>query len=297
MMEVLRRTNEYHDQISKAGDEVLDSKVICLLTASGAELTRKLAQGGEAFNPSDFTRRLASHYVRSTSAIDVAKSDPTAFCWAELGGILSSQLRPAPRTFHMLGPMSAMPKARTYGTQTQRRRRHEVQGEAMRPVEVVLSEASQRDDGSHTTNNMKTIMSVLRNQNDKKAPFLELVMNHKSFAQTVENMFSLSFLMRDGRIALEADDLGSGVKVVALHIPEEQKAQRPTDKKEERLQFVIPFNFEEWEKWKKVVDPAATLMPHRVEDDRQQFVLQEQQRTETDTPVPSNLRSKKRVRR
>jgi hypothetical protein len=37
-------------------------------------------------------------------------------------------------------------------------------------------------------------------------PFFQFIMNPDSFSQTVENLFYLAFLVKDGKVALEMDD-------------------------------------------------------------------------------------------
>ena len=52
--------------------------------------------------------------------------------------------------------------------------------------------------------NMATMFNILRKK--KRVRLENLIINRKSFAQTVENLFSLSFLVKDGRAEISLDE-------------------------------------------------------------------------------------------
>ena len=83
-----------------------------------------------------------------------------------------------------------------------------------------------------------------------------LVSNPKSFAQFVENAFTLSFLVKDGEAGLLPSE--GGPTVMKKHKPEEEQVDRST--------FVLHLDMKGWQALTQREKGVEGLMPHRAED-------------------------------
>lgn len=257
----IHEANALITRVKKPTDASLDSEVLNLLAHGGVEIVRKAAHGSIKYNVEDYIRRLKHKYVDDPENVDVS-AHPHAFKWEEIGrGQFSAWLRPAPGTTHMLGPMDAAPPPKR--TVVRQKKRRVVVGDGVRPDLLDEGDILHGDAASKETDkNMEQMWKILGEQPQSKAFMVELCLNHDSFSQTVENIFSLSFLVRDGKVCLKKHP--EGIVVTKVSQPKHKDGQKNS---KERLQFVMSLSMREWNEWRKRVSRENTLMPLRVEGD------------------------------
>ena len=87
-------------------------------------------------------------------------------------------------------------------------------------------------------------------------PYVHFVLNHDSFAQTVENMFSIAMLVGNAKVALRSDDdwgmTVQPIKGATVPLPPGEPAQ-----------MVLNMNYTVWGQMKRAVRPSLCLTPTR----------------------------------
>ncbi|KAA6419659.1 MAG: hypothetical protein FRX49_10383 [Trebouxia sp. A1-2] len=250
LQEALGNANLLHERVNRPREQAKDSEVFCTLAASGVEQAKKLAAGAKSRTAKDIIRRLKFRFASDAQA-DV-EEDPTAYDWVAAGDHCLHLFGCAVGVGCMLGAMAAQPKVRKVAQRQQKTKL----GVLEKPKEI---QNIRTEDKQETDRVMEDMFDVIAAHTP--VGWLELVMNHNSFSQTAENIFTLSFLVRDAKVSFVPDkELGM---LVHAHNP---KTDKGTDDSKERVQSMQSYGMDDWESWKDYIEPHQCLMEHRTGD-------------------------------
>lgn len=229
--------------------------------------------------------------LRGNDDDDDEENDGNALNWQVLGerACFPNNRRPAVPNF-LLGPLSVEKRVRT----TQRRTglRREEKAAVSRPQELTATDL-ERNEESNLTSQCQRIRKILdevirkgvegveaeadedadeeearalfRRHNlamNWQVPLIRFILNPNDFGQSVENLFYVSFLVKDGLVSLELDDQGN--PTIKPNKP--KTASESRDSNAAKFQQIQKLNYRSWQIFKEATGLKESLIPHRQVD-------------------------------
>ncbi|KAF1808538.1 putative nuclear protein Qri2/Nse4 [Eremomyces bilateralis CBS 781.70] len=224
---------------------------------------------------------------------DDEDGDGDACAWDVFGeqACFPSNRRPAVSGF-LLGPLSVQKRVR----QSQRRvgLRRDTQGPVTKPKEITREDLEQTE-SNDTPSLCKKIRDLLVKEydarraritpyedqledmdeeeaetvfknaglaNDWNMSLFQFAINPSSFGQTVENLFYISFMVKDGGAALGQDE--NGFPTIRYENPPDAAKRR--EQELQRNQAIFSLDWATWEKLIKLFNIRTPMIPHREYD-------------------------------
>ncbi|XP_027188040.1 non-structural maintenance of chromosomes element 4 homolog A-like isoform X2 [Cicer arietinum] len=238
-----------HKLVTKPREQVADAQALLDMTKSLVISAKVHFSGG--LTPSAFVTHILQKFGACggtiTSTEDCSRN---SISWKDIGVAVSSTFGGGYGFSTMIGPMDAKIKQR----RVINRKKHVKPAELARPEELVEGSREERND---TDKNMLTMFNILRKNRIFRLE--NLVLNKNSFAQTAENLFALSFLVKDGRAEIKVDKAGR-----QLVSPRNAPTAKSVISKDVVLShFVFRFDYNDWKLMARSVGVGEELMPHR----------------------------------
>ncbi|XP_022988138.1 non-structural maintenance of chromosomes element 4 homolog A-like [Cucurbita maxima] len=246
---IINEVEKLHEQVHKPREQVADAEALQDIASS--LVTSIMSQSNEGVTPSDFVSCLLREFADINGNITCEENNLVSVSWKDIGLGVSSIFMNCHGCRTMLGPMSNQLKQRKTTNISRKRSRPT---ESYRPAEVEDNGSEEKTD---TDKNMGIMFGILRR--NKTVKLEHLILNRKSFAQTVENLFALSFLVKDGRAAITIDKNGSH-----FVSPKNAPAHSAIMSHEVNYShFIFRFDFMDWKPMVDMVPVGDELMPHR----------------------------------
>ncbi|CAL8468574.1 g8114 [Coccomyxa elongata] len=243
----LDNLNSLNTRVEGPREQVEDTECFLVLCQKGAEAARRVIGAGKGRTPHDLIRALKTEFVSTGNPQEDGANIPDVFNWVALTRVAAKYFKHAPGVSCMLGPMNAAPKARKVSV----RQPKKPLGVLVNPADVEIVASKEAADG-----NLEELKAALRK--NQGVNLLQCIINHKSFSQSVENLFALSSCVKDGWAALSKAP-GGGYNVTLLADEENKRL----GKNQQRTQAIFGFDMDTWDDWCTRVRPEDCIMSHR----------------------------------
>ncbi|KAK1427127.1 hypothetical protein QVD17_15810 [Tagetes erecta] len=246
-MTIFEEVECLHQMVQKPREQVADAEA--LLDIANTLMASVKAQRSEGVTAGDFVSCLLKNFGQLGGGND--GESRSSVRWKDIGSVVSRVFRKGDGCCTMLGPMNSEVKQRKAAVQRKQSR----PTEKARPEELAASVTEEKTD---TDKNMATMFNVLRQNRNVKLE--NLVLNRRSFAQTVENLFAMSFLVKDGRAEIKVNEEGCHL-VSPRNAP---AANAVASKEVSYTHFIFRLDFRDWKLMLESVTEGDELMPHRI---------------------------------
>ncbi|XP_019358480.1 PREDICTED: non-structural maintenance of chromosomes element 4 homolog A [Gavialis gangeticus] len=274
LTEALEEANILFTGVSRAREAALDAQFLVLASNLGKEKANELHSDMTAFDLPAFAEDLLT--FMGLNRIQDNDSDEEGStggylpndAWHKLGAEAETYFRRAPSFHYMLGSFSADPPVPKQRIERQKRKTGREERSAM-PAQLRRMEESHQE---ATEKEVERILGLLQTHfnNDPEIPisFFDFVIDPNSFARTVENIFHVSFIIRDGfaRIKLDQDRL-------PIIEPSNDNEGRENDQNAQvRHQAIISLSHQEWkdivetfEITESMIDPPTHIQDNEID--------------------------------
>ncbi len=129
------------------------------------------------------------------------------------------------------------------------------------------AEAKLRDDGFTSFEALQSgrgqrLLRELRVSDHGGVSLFDYILNPRSFGQTVENLFYISFLIKEGSIGIDHD--GNGLPLLMPATARTLEEQRQMGAK--KHQAVMAIDYGMWQRLVEAYEVERPLIPHRAEE-------------------------------
>ncbi|XP_030058453.1 non-structural maintenance of chromosomes element 4 homolog A isoform X2 [Microcaecilia unicolor] len=264
LTEVLEEANKLFGGVSRAREAALDAQFLVLASNLGKEKASQLHSDMIVFDPTAFAEDLLTFMglnrlegVESDDEEDgMANGFLPSDAWQRVGIEAEKYFKRAPTFHYMLGSFKMDPPVPKQRLERQKQKPSTEERRAM-PAQLKKMEESHQE---ATEKEVERILGLLQTyfKEDPETPisFFDFVIDPASFARTVENIFHVSFIIRDGfaRIKLDQDKL-------PVIEPAANEGQGTEQENQSRYQGVISLSPEDWKEIIETFEITDPMIP------------------------------------
>ena len=233
---IMEQADDLFHKVDSTKEMMIDSKIMLTITSIARIQALQMSANLVNFRPEDFAMNL-----KKKMGLD-SDSRVTARSLVRLGRKLKPQVHRSPALTFMHGALATSdpgPKE-----VKERRKPKPNLSSALRET-VTVTRTAGREDSSTTTEELvvaalRSLVRAFRDNGDQPVDYFPFVLHPTSFAASVENMFHVSFLVKEGRAGLGVDPSTGRPSIWPVAVREQSQASGSSS------QVVINLTVRDW---------------------------------------------------
>lgn len=248
LLQNIAKANNLNRKVKNTHEATLDARLLVMTCNLGVQRARRMKLDSNSFDIDSYISKLITYM--GGRQMDNDSDEYLELNWEAVGRLATRFTNRVPTSDFMLGPLSIETKER------ERKIRHSLNKDKSAYKEPVqLKEKDIERQENETTRNVKMVFDILGER--QPINFFEFIINPESFGQTVENLFYLSFLIRDGRACID-DESGQPI----LEACEPPTAENYADGLIKK-QLVMEIDMNMWQELIKTYEINESVIPTR----------------------------------
>jgi len=250
LREYMEANEELFHQVSAPQEAVLDARVLKQLSRLCRTQAEQMSANITQFNQQGFAEKLMAN---------MGGGEISRRKWVILGTQVKTMFKRSPCLTYLYGALDTTPPP-----PKERKEREPRATQATRVKDLVATkdtimqeaEASDNQTEQLVKHVFKCLVSAWRQGGQQPVNFFRFVIDPESFGATIENLFHVSFLVKEGKVNVSVDE-GSGLPVI---VPVRQQAAGGGAVEERKNQVVMNLCMDDWQKLKDSLEVRRALI-------------------------------------
>lgn len=249
LLETLEEMNQLFSRVKNPREAVYDSNVLKLTSELGLEQADNLQTNMTVFDRNIFSEKLVTYMDGRCRG---SHKDRPELDWSKLGKYAASMFNVTAKLDLIYGPLAMESIAKTRAARERNVQKKPTEAEKKKPQQL-----QQEEQEESTTKEVQRVLKAIHKLTDpdqgtyRHVPFFEFITDPTSFPTTIENMFHLSFLVKDGKVKLFLDEDNVPVVKINVHNGAVITSTPGTTRAINPSQVVISLTIQ---KWKNLID-------------------------------------------
>jgi len=262
MVEMMKEAQQLYKTSNTANELQYDAQIIKQMSKICRQYAEEISLSTVRFHPMEFASKMATDIRGNNFNEDIPDE-----AWVRFG---NKALMAFVRTTSLQSLFSAFPdNVEAPPKERVKKESNKVRGtkgEATKANVVDMNKSGQTAAGSNNDTD-KLVTKVFKqlvvayNQNDTEAPwYFQFVIDPNDFGSTVENIFYVSFLVKEGRVRIFYDRETGLPKIMPMKKKNQDPSMAPAENLANKKQVIVPFSTADWQRHIKAMNITEAMI-------------------------------------